>query len=177
MKLTFISTAAVKGRTAEYAFVESPFGSTLLAVYEGAICYMNFPQNKANGLAALKRYWKGGTLTPAKDGLKALGKKIFSGERESLSLLLAGTPFQHQVWKALSNVPEGKTVSYGELAAKAGKPGAARAVGGAVGANPVVYLLACHRILASDGSLNGFGCGLPLKQKLLTAEGHGKLAA
>ena len=175
MKLNYISTAAIMGRTAEYAFVDSRFGLTILATCDGAICYMLFAKSKGEGMARLERYWKGGRLIPAKDGQKALGEKIFSGKTDDLSVMLAGTEFQHKVWKALAKVQHGKTISYGRPSgenwhAESG----ARRRHNALGANPVVYLLACHRVLGAAGNLNGFGCGLPVKQKLLSAEGHGK---
>jgi O-6-methylguanine DNA methyltransferase len=87
------------------------------------------------------------------------------------ALDLEGTPFQMSVWKQLCAIPYGKTVSYGKLAASIGKPKAARAVGGAVGSNPVPLLIPCHRVIGEDGSLTGFGLGLPMKKALLSHEG------
>ena len=87
-----------------------------------------------------------------------------------MPLDLAGTPFQLKVWKALRQIPHGKTVSYGDLARKIGKPGASRAVGGACGSNPLPLFIPCHRVLASDGSLGGFGGGLDVKEQLLVHE-------
>ncbi len=84
-----------------------------------------------------------------------------------------GTPFQRKVWEAVRAIPYGKTMSYGEVASQIGKPGAARAVGAAVGANPVPIVIPCHRVLAADGKLGGFGGGLELKRRLLRLEGVG----
>jgi O-6-methylguanine DNA methyltransferase len=84
---------------------------------------------------------------------------------------LEGTPFQVKVWKKLCAIPSGKTVSYGQLAASIGMPKAARAVGGAVGSNPVPILIPCHRVIGENGSLTGFGLGLPMKRALLDHEG------
>lgn len=86
---------------------------------------------------------------------------------------LEGTPFQLAVWKRLREIPFGKTTTYGELAASLGRPRAARAVGAAVGANPVSILVPCHRVVGSDGALTGFGWGLPMKRALLRREGCG----
>jgi O-6-methylguanine DNA methyltransferase len=83
---------------------------------------------------------------------------------------LRGTPFQKKVWTALRRVPYGKTISYAELARRAGHPRAARACGSANGANPVPLFVPCHRTLATGGGLGGFGGGLPLKRKLLALE-------
>jgi len=85
-------------------------------------------------------------------------------------LTFSGSPFQVKVWKALRRIPEGSTASYGEIAEKIGHPGAARAVGGACGANPLPIFVPCHRVLASGGKLGGFGGGLDMKDALLKLE-------
>lgn len=85
--------------------------------------------------------------------------------------LSAGTNFQQKVWRALTKIPRGETRSYGWVARKVGQPGASRAVGAACGANPVPVIVPCHRVIASDGSLGGFGGGLPMKRRLLRVEG------
>lgn len=82
----------------------------------------------------------------------------------------AGTAFQQRAWRAACEIPYGTTVSYGVLARAIGAPGAARAVGGAMGANPVILVVPCHRVIASDGSLGGYGPGLPWKKSLLALE-------
>ena len=87
--------------------------------------------------------------------------------------LSAGTSFQQEVWRALARIPRGETRSYGWVARQIGKPGASRAVGAACGANPVPVIVPCHRVIASDGSLGGFGGGLPMKQRLLALEKGG----
>jgi O-6-methylguanine DNA methyltransferase len=176
MKITCVAQAAIRGRAAEYARIATPFGPALLAVSGGEICWLDFPRNldddgPDDAVAKLARYWKGGTLAEARDGLKAHAAALFGGRPQALSLLLVGTPFQHEVWRALAAIPAGETLSYGRLAALTGRPKAARATGGAVGSNPVVYFIPCHRVLAGDGSLHGFGCGLEMKTKLLEAEG------
>lgn len=96
-----------------------------------------------------------------------------AGKRRSLEvpLDLHGTPFQMQVWSALRRVPYGQTISYAELARCAGYPRAVRACGSAHGANPAPLFVPCHRTIASDGTLGGFGGGLQLKRRLLQLEG------
>jgi methylated-DNA-[protein]-cysteine S-methyltransferase len=92
--------------------------------------------------------------------------------RFELSLDLQGTPFQQSVWHELLQIPYGTTVSYGEIARRMGRPpGAARAVGAAVGANPVPVVIPCHRVVGADSSLVGFGGGLEAKRTLLRLEG------
>jgi methylated-DNA-[protein]-cysteine S-methyltransferase len=96
----------------------------------------------------------------------------FAGDRESFELELApaGTAFQLAVWEALRTIPYGETRSYGELAAQIGRPGASRAVGAANGNNPLSIVVPCHRVIGADGSLTGYGGGLPRKQWLLSME-------
>lgn len=89
---------------------------------------------------------------------------------KELPLDLRGTPFQLAVWSALLEIPRGKTLSYAQLARAIGKPKAVRAVGSACGANPLPFLVPCHRILRSDGSLGGFAFGSTMKQQLLDRE-------
>ena len=96
----------------------------------------------------------------------------FQGKRTcfDLPLSLRGTPFQLSVWQALREIPHGEVVTYGELARRIGRPRAARAVGGAVGANPVPIVIPCHRVVAARG-LGGYGPGLHWKERLLRLEG------
>jgi methylated-DNA-[protein]-cysteine S-methyltransferase len=82
-----------------------------------------------------------------------------------------GTPFQQGVWRQLRAIPYGKTLSYGHVARLLGRPGAARAVGGACHANPLLILIPCHRVVGSTGALTGFGAGLAVKKALLELEG------
>jgi methylated-DNA-[protein]-cysteine S-methyltransferase len=100
-------------------------------------------------------------------------QSYFAGERRSFDLRLhpVGTAFQLKVWKALADIPFGSTASYGEVAKRIGEPGAVRAVGAANGRNPLPIVLPCHRVIGADGSLTGFGGGLPVKQFLLELEG------
>lgn len=101
--------------------------------------------------------------------------RYFSGEevvfRTPLDLESSATPFQMRVWQALFEIPRGEFRTYGELAVEAGSPRAARAVGQAVGKNPVPVIYPCHRVIAGNGSLGGFSCGVSLKVLLLELEG------
>lgn len=100
-------------------------------------------------------------------------KGYLAGERRKFTcpLELKGTPFQRSVWRALAKIPHGETVTYGELAKRVGKPKAARAIGNAVGKNPVPVAIPCHRVLASGNRLGGFSGGLAKKRALLKLEG------
>jgi methylated-DNA-[protein]-cysteine S-methyltransferase len=100
-------------------------------------------------------------------------EEYFAGKRRRFDLPLAprGTEFQRRVWRALTEIPYGQTISYGELARRIAKPSASRAVGLANGATPLPVIVPCHRVIGADGSLTGFGGGLPIKRKLLALEG------
>ncbi|MGO4700024.1 methylated-DNA--[protein]-cysteine S-methyltransferase [Dyella sp. 2RAB6] len=109
-------------------------------------------------------------------------EEYFAGERTRFELKLhpIGTPFQLAVWEELGRIPYGVTISYAELARRIGQPAAMRAVGAANGRNPIPIILPCHRVIGSDGSLTGFGGGLPTKRFLLSMEdriAHGDLFA
>ncbi|HWE97222.1 MAG TPA: methylated-DNA--[protein]-cysteine S-methyltransferase [Tepidisphaeraceae bacterium] len=97
----------------------------------------------------------------------------FNGEMEAVDAIetaTGGTPFQREVWKALRTIPAGTTTSYGQLAAKLGRAGSARAVGAANGANPIPIIVPCHRVIGANGTLTGFASGLPRKRWLLDHE-------
>ncbi|UCF66813.1 MAG: methylated-DNA--[protein]-cysteine S-methyltransferase [Acidobacteriota bacterium] len=100
-------------------------------------------------------------------------REYFAGKRRAFDVLLApeGTPFQCETWRGLRTIGYGETVSYAELARRVGKPGAARAVGMANGANPIAIIVPCHRVIGADGTLTGYGGGLHVKQALLELEG------
>jgi methylated-DNA-[protein]-cysteine S-methyltransferase len=91
--------------------------------------------------------------------------------RFELPLRPVGTDFQLRVWRELLTIPYGQTRSYGDVARMAGRPGAARAVGGAVHLNPLLIVVPCHRVIMTGGGLGGFGCGTEIKQRLLALEG------
>ena len=102
-------------------------------------------------------------------------REYFAGRRKRFTVALdpQGTPFQRKVWKAISSVAFGNTISYGELARRAGYPGSARAAGAATGRNPLGIIVPCHRIIGSNGALTGYAGGLSKKRALLALEGVG----
>ena len=115
------------------------------------------------------------TSAPADDsaGLSTRVRAYFAGDIEILGevpVRAGGTPFQRTVWAALREIPPGRTTSYGQLAARLGRPGASRAVGLANGANPVAIAVPCHRVIGADGTLTGYGGGLERKRWLLEHE-------
>jgi methylated-DNA-[protein]-cysteine S-methyltransferase len=125
---------------------------------------------------ALSRRLAGETAIPDPGRCAAARREVqayLAGERRDFTVRVGarGTPFQERVWAALQAIPRGETVSYGELAARVGRPGAARAVGGANGRNPVCLLVPCHRVIAADGGLHGYAFGAATKRWLLELEG------
>ncbi|HEY8529997.1 MAG TPA: methylated-DNA--[protein]-cysteine S-methyltransferase [Paenibacillaceae bacterium] len=160
----------------------SPLGTLTLVASERGLCSVDFAAfaEAADQLAEwARRWWREPVLIPAPEGHPLLAEAqsqldaYFRGELRNFSipLDLRGTAFQRKVWKALCRVPYGSTASYGEIAAAVGRPGAARAVGGANNRNPVPIIVPCHRIIGADGSLVGYGGGLWIKERLLALEG------
>ncbi|MBV9339645.1 MAG: methylated-DNA--[protein]-cysteine S-methyltransferase [Acidobacteria bacterium] len=151
-----------------YTHIESPFGPLLLAANEAGLRQIAFPAR--NQPAPPEPGWQEDTqsLIAASEQLR----RYFAGELEDFDLPLSpeGTPFQQQVWRELLNIPYGKTISYGELAARLGNPKASRAVGLANGSNPVPIVIPCHRVIGANGKLTGYGGGLHIKEKLLALE-------
>ncbi|MBS0378163.1 MAG: methylated-DNA--[protein]-cysteine S-methyltransferase [Proteobacteria bacterium] len=153
---------------------DSPVGPLLLAGTAKALLHIKFLA--APSATAAEAGW----VEDARPFAAALTqlKEYFAGSRRAFDLPLApeGTPFQLRVWQALRTITYGSTVSYGELARRLGMAGGARAVGLANGANPLPIIVPCHRVIGADGSLTGFGGGLPIKRALLELEGAGCVA-
>lgn len=153
-----------------------PLGRSLVAATERGVKLVALRAGKGDPVGRLAREEglgvREGGRGPAGKAARQL-MEYFHGQRKrfSLDLDLGGTRFQRAVWKALAAVPFGKVVTYGELAMRVKRPGAARACGSACGANPVPVIVPCHRVVAAGGGLGGFGGGLPLKRKLLALEG------
>ncbi|MGE5617209.1 MAG: methylated-DNA--[protein]-cysteine S-methyltransferase, partial [Bacillota bacterium] len=99
----------------------------------------------------------------------------FEGKRRGFEMpaVAKGTPFQQRIWKEIARIPYGETITYAELARRAGAPGSARAAGAATGRNPLSIVVPCHRVVGSGGSLTGYAGGLDRKEKLLTLERSG----
>jgi O-6-methylguanine DNA methyltransferase len=156
--------------------VESPLGTLRIAVTERGVARLALPRESGRGFAAfLGRAFPDAEPVdwlPWLDKASAQIGEYFGGERTEfdVALDLRGTPFQLRVWRALCQIPFGETRSYAELARAIRSPLAVRAVGAANGANPVPLLVPCHRVIASDGGLGGYGGGLEAKRRLLAFE-------
>jgi len=152
-----------------YAYIETPVGILLIAGNDAAVECISFPRH---GKAAKPEPgWQESQRGAVAEAIRQL-QEYFAGERTGFDLPLApkGTEFQRAVWRQLQDIPYGETISYGELARRVGNPKAARAVGSANGANPLPIVIPCHRVIAGDGSIGGFGGGLPTKEILLALE-------
>ncbi len=153
-----------------YWTFESPVGPLLLAGSKAGLLLVSFASG--NRPRNVDPEWRPDT-TAFVEVIQQL-QAYFAGERKNfdLALILEGTDFQKRVWTALRKIPYGETISYKELAEMIGRPKAVRAVGAANGANPIPIIIPCHRVIGNDGSLTGFGGGLPLKKQLLELESH-----
>jgi len=157
----------------------TPAGEMIvIADADGNLRVIDWTEHEARMMQLLDRQYGKGTytLTPARDpgGLSSAMRRYFKGDRaviDKLPVKTAGTPFQRSVWKALRKIKCGTTISYAELARRIGRPTAVRAVGLANGQNPVSVVVPCHRVIGSNGSLTGYGGGLPRKKWLLAHEG------
>ncbi len=152
---------------------DTPIGTLTIAADAGGLRHIEFPSNRH----PVDRFdWAQGTRGDAAETLRTTREQLleyFAGTRRDFDLPLApqGTAFQMQVWRMLATIPFGDTWSYRDLAHAIGKPEAMRAVGAANGRNPLPIVLPCHRVIGADGSLTGFGGGLPIKEALLRLEG------
>jgi methylated-DNA-[protein]-cysteine S-methyltransferase len=164
----------------------TPVGTALLVTDEaGLLRAFNWTDYEPAMRAWLARRYPKATLFEGRSptGVRSAFEAYFAGDRcalEAVAWAASGTPFQLKVWEALCTIPAGATLSYAGLAERIGRPTAVRAVGLANGANPVAVVVPCHRVIGSDGSLTGYGGGLPRKRWLLELEGalpKGRLAA
>lgn len=153
-----------------YTYHDSPVDSLLLTAEEDSLTGIYFASGKHP--PAIGEDWKEQPRHPVLRAAKKQLDEYFAGRRRRFDLPLApqGTPFQLAVWQALRDIPYGETRSYGDIARRIGRPKAMRAVGAANGANPISIVVPCHRVIGADGTLTGYGGGLPRKQKLLVLE-------
>lgn len=164
--------SGAKGETIRWATADTALGQMLLAVTERGICRLSFDEGEAD----LRERFPHADFVADAEGLAGLlagaVDAVARPERaHDLPVDIRGTAFQEAVWRELQRIPPGETLSYAELAARAGKPGAARAAGSACGANQVAILIPCHRARRGDGTLGGFAYGLERKEELLRREG------
>jgi len=144
-------------------FYRSPLGALEIVSTDTGIVSLSFVEEEANNDRGIPDCLKNCLLQI---------EEYFKGDRKAFCLPLTprGTEFQQRVWQALEQIPYGEVVSYGDIARAIGKPGAARAVGGANNKNPIAIIIPCHRVIGQDGSLTGYGSGVWRKEWLLSHE-------
>jgi AraC family transcriptional regulator, regulatory protein of adaptative response / methylated-DNA-[protein]-cysteine methyltransferase len=156
--------------TINYRFVDSCFGQLIVASTDKGICHLFFEDDEQQALVTLKSRFPQATYRQADDQFQQDALSIFQKDWRQLTpikLHLNGTPFQLKVWESLLTIPEGRLTTYGTLAEKIDSPKACRAVGSAIGANPIAFLIPCHRVIQSSGKLGGYRWGTTRKSALL----------
>jgi AraC family transcriptional regulator of adaptative response/methylated-DNA-[protein]-cysteine methyltransferase len=158
----------------EFGLHDSPFGTALIMMTDKGVCGVAFGDEgeKQTMIADMKTRWPRAAYRENAARTGKLVLRIFdpTSPRNELALHLMGTPWQVQVWQALLAIPEGKVATYGEVASALHRETASRAVGAAVGRNPISYLIPCHRVLGSKGTLTGYHWGVDRKRAMLAIE-------
>jgi AraC family transcriptional regulator of adaptative response/methylated-DNA-[protein]-cysteine methyltransferase len=159
------------GLTIAWGTFESPFGPVVAAGTSQGLCGLAFTAELGEQGARfdLKRRWPEATWEERPEALRSWVDNAFA-RRGAVPLAVAGGPFDLKVWQALIAIPEGSVATYSHIAEAIGNPKAVRAVGSAVGRNPLAWLIPCHRVLRRDGALGGYHWGLPVKRGLLAWE-------
>jgi AraC family transcriptional regulator of adaptative response/methylated-DNA-[protein]-cysteine methyltransferase len=157
-----------------YSFAESPFGNLIVASTQKGVCYMAFEDDEEKALNDLKTNFPNAAFKRKSDLMQQNALFIFQNDWSKLpeiKLHLKGTGFQLKVWETLLKIPMGKLSTYGTVAAEIGKPAASRAVGTAIGSNPVAFLIPCHRVIQSTGAFGGYMWGNTRKAAIIGWEG------
>ena len=163
-----------KNLAINHSFAESPFGNILVASTERGICYMAFFDDESNAVSTLENHYPNASYRQMFDSKQEQALQIFSHDWSQLNqikLHLKGTEFQLKVWQTLLKIPLGQLTSYGNIANNIDSPKASRAVGTAIGANPVAFLIPCHRVIQSTGLLGGYMWGNIRKTAIIGWEG------
>lgn len=161
-----------EGLTIRYGWFDSPFGEVLAMGTERGLCGMAFAAETGReaAMADLTARWPKARFTEAPEAIAPWVRAAFGTGGGEARLHLMGAPFQIKVWEALLAIPSGHVTTYSEIAGAIGAPRAVRAVGTAVGRNPLAWLIPCHRALRKSGGLGGYHWGLPVKRAMLAWE-------
>jgi AraC family transcriptional regulator, regulatory protein of adaptative response / methylated-DNA-[protein]-cysteine methyltransferase len=174
-----------EGLDMAYGFHASPFGEALLIATDRGVAGLAFVdedkgQTRQEALADMTQRWPKAHFVAAPDQTARLARQVFNpaawSKEQPIRLVMIGTDFEVRVWQTLLKVPMGRAVSYTDIARHLGQPTASRAVGSAVGRNPISFVVPCHRVLRGDGSLGGYHWGLTRKRALIGWE-TGRVAA
>lgn len=162
-----------EGLELRWGYAPTPFGQGLFVIAPRGLCGLAFGDADGEDESAfddMHARWPAASWIRDDAAAEAMARQAFLGGSGPTPVVLIGPPFHIQVWKALLRIPPGRTASYGQVAAWAGRPSAFRAAGAAIGANPVSWLIPCHRALAKDGRLTGYHWGLARKAAMLGTE-------
>jgi AraC family transcriptional regulator of adaptative response/methylated-DNA-[protein]-cysteine methyltransferase len=169
--------AGGRGWDIAFGFAACPFGECVMGEGPRGICYLAFVggSGQTGAQAALQEAWPAAILTRNDSVAGRLIESVFrrppsASDRPRLRAFVNGSAFQVRVWNALLRVPPGSLVTYGQLAAAVGQPSAARAVGSAVGSNPLAYLIPCHRVIRQTGAIGGYHWGIERKRAMVAWE-------
>ena len=160
-----------------YGIHDTPFGEALIATTDRGICHLQFiePNRKELAEQIVRESWVKADIISDCQATQALCQQIFEPDfarREPLTVLVKGTNFQIQVWQALLKIPFGELVTYQTIAQAIARPTATRAVGTAIGRNPIAYLIPCHRVIRASGELGGYRWGIERKAAILSWEAN-----
>ena len=164
-----------EGLTITWGWVDSPFGPALLMATGKGICGIGFAAETGReaAMADMRSRWPKATYIEDREAIQPYAEQAFPREGSNnapAQLYLIGAPFQIKVWEALMRIPTGHVTTYSDIATAIGHPKAVRAVGTAVGRNPISWLIPCHRALRKSGGLGGYHWGLPVKRTMLAWE-------
>ncbi len=161
---------AGKRLTINYSFAESPFGNIIVASTSKGVCHMAFIEKETTALEALKNRFANASYKQVVDKLQQDALFIFQNDWSKLNqikLHLNAAPFQLKVWETLLKIPQGRLTTYGAIAKQIGAPKASRAVGTAIGNNPVAFLIPCHRVIQATGTIGGYAWGNTRKMAMI----------
>ena len=163
-----------KNLSINYSFAESPFGNLIVASTSKGVCHMAFDDDETNALNNLKQKFPNATFQRKSDLIQQNALFLFQNDWSQLpeiKLHLKGTQFQLKVWETLLKIPMGQLATYGGIARQIGRANASRAVGTAIGSNPVAFLIPCHRVIQSSGNIGGYMWGNTRKTAIIGWEG------
>lgn len=159
-----------QGIEIQYQFYPSPFGKVLIASTDKGVCYMAFTDNEEVEKVNLKKQFPKANFYRQNTDFHQAALSIFTSDKNislpKIKLHLKGTPFQLKVWEALLKIPSGNLSTYGKIAQEIDKPKASRAVGTAIGSNPIAYLIPCHRVIQNSGKTGGYRWGSTRKSAI-----------
>ena len=157
------------GLSIDYGVYPTIFGEIMIASTPKGICHIHFISTKADAFSVLQKRYPSATFTQKARPIHEEAIAFFSGiaPGQTIRLHVKGSPFQLKVWEALLQIPEGQLTRYGDVGRKINQPDSSRAIGTAIGQNPVAFLIPCHRVIRGDGGLGGYIWGIPKKAAII----------